>query len=295
MDSTLAPAYQALPSLVFVRAQIPARHPTASILGEERMGSGVAAAPDVVITAHYLVLGAKRIHLQGADGHTRTVKNTLIDHESGLAVLTVEGAPLRPAEMAEGAARPGLPVFMLTCTGEREWKGATGHVTQIGPFEAFWEYMLDGAIMTTAVNPGLAGAPLFDPRGRAIGVVTLGLAAVARYSLAIPIELYLRRRQEMDSGRLAPAAYAWAGIYPQHQDGGVALTGVVPGGPAEKAGLQRGDVIVSVDGQPVSTLRELYDAIRRKGPGQSLSFQVLRDSVIRVVEVTGGDRETFYR
>src|SRR4029079_10153142 len=171
----------------------------------------------------------------------------------------------------------------------------TGHVTQIGPFEAFWEYMLDGAIMTTAVNPGLAGAPLFDPRARASGVVTLGLAAVARYSLAIPIELYLRRRQEMDSGRLVPAAYAWAGIYPQHQDGGVALTGVVPGGPAEKAGLQRGDVIVSVDGQPVSTLRELYDAIRRKGPGQSLSFQVLRDSAIRVMEVTGGDREVFYR
>ena len=295
MDSTLAPAYQALPSLVFVRAEIPARHPTAGILGEERMGSGVAAAPDLVITAHYLVLGASRIHLLGADGHKRTVKHVAVDHDSGLAVLSVEGAPLRAASFVEGAAQPGMPVFMLTCTGERDWKGATGHITQVGPFEAFWEYMLDAAIMTTAVNPGLAGAPLFDARGRAIGVVTLGLAAVGRYSLAIPIELYLRRRQELDSGRTLPSGHAWVGIYPQNQDGGVALTGVVPGGPADKADLQRGDVILSVDGATVGTLRELYQAIRRKAPGDSLSFQVLRDSAIRVMEVTGGDRDVFYR
>jgi serine protease Do len=295
MDSTLAPAYQALPSLVFVRAEIPARHPSASILGEERMGSGVAAAPDVVITAHYLVLGATKIQLLGADGHRRTVKHRAVDHDSGLAALSLEGAPLRPAVVAEERARPGMPVFMLTCTGEREWKGATGHVMQVGPFEAFWEYMLDAAIMTTAVNPGLAGAPLFDAQGRVMGLVTLGLAAVGRYSLAIPLELYLRRREEMDSGRVLTSGRAWIGIYPQHQDGGVALTGVVPGGPGEKAGLLRGDVILSVDGEVVSTLRELYLTIRRKAPGESLSFQVLRDSAIRVVEVTGGDRDAFYR
>lgn len=295
MDSTLAPAYKALPSLVFVRAEIPARHPTAEILGEERMGSGVAAAPDVVITAHYLVLGASRIHLHGADGHARVVKHAAVDHESGLAVLTVEGSPLRPVPVADHPARPGMPVFLLTCTGEREWKGATGHITQVGPFEAYWEYMLDAAIMTTAVNPGLAGAPLFDARGHAIGVVSLGLAAVGRYSLAIPIELYIRRQQELDSGRALPGGRAWVGIYPQNQDGGVALTGVVRNGPADKSGLQQGDVILSVDGEAVSTLRELYQAIRRKGPGEPLSFQVLRDSAIRVVELTAGDRAAFYR
>ncbi|HET8647462.1 MAG TPA: S1C family serine protease, partial [Vicinamibacteria bacterium] len=245
--------------------------------------------------AHYLVLGASKIQLHGADGHKRTVKHAAVDHESGLAVLVVEGAPLRPVAVAERPARAGMPVFMLTCTGERDWKGATGHVTQVGPFEAFWEYMLDAAIMTTAVNPGLAGAPLFDQRGHAIGIVTLGLAAVGRYSLAIPIDLYVRRRQELDSGRPVSSGHAWVGIYPQNQDGGVSLTGVVPGGPAEKAELQRGDVILSVDGETVSNLRELYQAIRRKGPGDGLSFQVLRDSAIRVVEVTAGDRDAFYR
>jgi serine protease Do len=149
--------------------------------------------------------------------------------------------------------------------------------------------------MTTAVNPGLAGAPLFDALGHTLGVVTLGLAAVARYSLAIPIDLYVRRRQELDSGRSLTSGHGWVGIYPQNQDGGVALTGVVPGGPADKSGLQRGDVILSVDGETVATLRELYQAIRRRAPGESLSFQVLRDSAIRVMEVTAGDRDVFYR
>ena len=73
------------------------------------------------------------------------------------------------------------------------------------------------------------------------------------------------------------------------------LRGVVPGGPADRAGLARGDLILSVDGAPVSSLRELYRTIWKKAPGESLSLQVLRDSAIRVVEVAGGDRYEFYK
>jgi serine protease Do len=170
-------------------------------------------------------------------------------------------------------------------------------VIVVGPFEAFWEYMLDRAIMTTVVNPGLAGAPLFDADGRLVGVVSLGLSAVGRYSLAIPIDLFLERRAELEGGE-RPAerpARAWVGFYPQAFDGGVAVTGVVAGGPAEKAGLKRGDLLLSVDGQTVGSLRDLYRALWRKGPGEVVGFQVLRESAILVVEVTAGDRDLFYR
>ena len=68
----------------------------------------------------------------------------------------------------------------------------------VGPFEAFWEYMLDRAIMTTIVNPGLAGGPLYDARGRLAGIVSLGLAAVGRFSLAIPVSLFLERRARLE-------------------------------------------------------------------------------------------------
>jgi S1-C subfamily serine protease len=85
------------------------------------------------------------------------------------------------------------------------------------------------------------------------------------------------------------------GFYPQGHEGGVAISGLVANGPAEKAGVERGDLVLSVEGQPVSSLRELYRAIWKKRPGDSISFQILRDSSIRVVEVLAGDRYEFFK
>ena len=296
MDSLVFIPRVAVASLAFLRSEIPASHPSAAVLGEERMGAGVAVAPDQVLTAHYLVLGAANAQVTGADGRPRAVRRMSVDHESGLALLFLDGAPLRPAALAENPVTPGTPVFLLTCTNEQERKGASGHVSMVGPFEAFWEYMLDGAIMTTAINPGLAGGPLLDLEARVVGIISLGLAAVGRYSLAIPVELFRARRAEMESEDPATGPRrAWLGFYPQGHEGGVAISGVVPGGPAEKAGLLRGDLILSVDGESVSSLRELYRALWRKGPGEPLGMQILRDSAIQVVEVVAGDRYEFYK
>lgn len=286
------------PSTAFLRSQVPRRHPSAAVLGEERMGAAVAVGAHHVLTAHYLVMGASHIQLAGADGRPRDVRRFRVDHETGLALLTLDGPPLRPARLREqDDVAPGEPIFLLTCTSKGERKGATGHVCMVGPFEAFWEYMLDRAIMTTAINPGLAGAPLFDSEGRLIGIVSLSLAAVGRYSLAIPIDLYRQRREILETegpDRSRPAR-AWTGIYPQAYDGGVVLTGVVPGGPGDKAGLARGDLILSMDGQTVGSLRELYATLWKRAPGESISLQVLRDGAIRVVEVAAGDRDEFYK
>jgi S1-C subfamily serine protease len=262
------------------------------------MGVGVAVSPRAVLTAHYLVMGASSVHVGGFDGRERAVREAAVDHETGFALLHLDGPDLRPPVLAPtGRLRAGAPVFLLTCQDEKERKGASGHVMVVGPFEAFWEYMLDQAIITTVVNPGLAGAPLFDALGRLVGVVSLGLSAVGRYSLAIPIDLFLERRDEMEAGARAPErpARAWVGFYPQAFDGGLAVTGVVPGGPADKAGLTRGDLLLSVDGEAVGSLRDLYTALWRKGPGETLGFQVLRDSAILVVDVTAGDRADFYK
>jgi S1-C subfamily serine protease len=283
-------------SVVHLRAQIPARHPSASILGEERTGAGVVVAPGQVLTVHYLVLGAASVEVMGLDGRVRQTERLSLDHESGLALLSVEGPDLQPARFG-AALVPGEPVFLLTCTSDRERRGASGHVSFVGPFEAFWEYMLDAAIMTTIVNPGLAGGPLLDAQGRVGGIVSLGLAAVGRYSLAVPATLFLERRERIESGNPTPEEErrAWVGFYPQANDDGIALSGVVPGGPAETAGLQRGDLLVSVDAQPVRTLRQLYRALWRKAPGQIVDMQVLRDESIQVFEVLAGDRYDFFK
>jgi S1-C subfamily serine protease len=281
---------------VFLRSEVPASHPSAAILGEERMGAGVAVGDDRVLTAHYLVLGATDVQVSGVDGKPRQVTRMAIDHETGLALLSLDGPPLRPARLGAGEdSQPGRPVFLLTCDVTRERKGATGHVSAVAPFEAFWEYMLDRAIMTTAINPGLSGAPLFDAQAQLIGIVSLGLAAVGRYSLAIPVELYLRRQEDLERDQPSGTPRAWTGIYPQGADGSVVLTGLVPGGPADRAGLSRGDVVLSVDGVTVGSLAELYRVLWRRGPGDVVSFRILRDGALRVVEVTAGDRSAFYR
>jgi serine protease Do len=294
MDAPVTVPRNVVPSVVFLRCEVPAAHPSTAMLGSERLGTGVAVADDRILTAHYLVLGAKAVEVCGFDGRPRTVQRTVIDHETGLAVLILDGPPLPPARVSEDS-RPGLPVFLMSCTSDQERKGTTGHVMRIGPFEAFWEYMLDRAIITTAINPGLAGAPLFDSSGALLGLVSLGMTTVGRYSLAIPIDLYLARREAMDEGAPGGRARAWVGFYPQAFDGGVVISGVVARGPAQEAGLKAGDLVLSVDGERVTTLRELYRAIWEKGPGEALRLQVLRDSSIRMVEVIGGDRAAFFR
>lgn len=297
MDSPVSIPRSAASSLVFLRSRIPAAHPSAVMLGEERMGSGVAVGPAHVLTAHYLVLGASEVDVTGVDGRPRDVLRITLDHDSGLALLTLAGPPLRAARLgASEAVVAGTPVFLLTHGSEGERKGAAGHVSSTGPFEAFWEYLLERALMTTALNPGLAGGPLFDATGAVVGVVSLGLAAVGRFSLAIPLELYAARRERMEQGLPgADARRAWAGIYPHGASGGVVLSGVVPGGPAEQAGLAPGDLILSVDGAHVSSLTELYRAVWRRSAGETLSFRILRDDALRVVEVAAGDRYAFYR
>jgi S1-C subfamily serine protease len=283
-------------SLVFLRAEIPENHPSAAVLGEERMGAGVVVDAGRILTAHYLVLGAEQVEVTALDGRINATTAIKLDHESGLALLTLARSDLEPIALSETEASPGMPVFLLSCTGEQERCGATGHVSSVEPFEAFWEYMLDEAIMTTAINPGLAGGPLLDRHGRLLGIVTLGLAAVGRYSLAIPSQVFSRRRGLLESQEPMPAEErrAWLGYYVQAHEETVTLTGIVAGGPADQAGLQRGDVVLSVDGDPVTTLRELYNTVWRKTPGQPVGMQILRDEAIQVIEVVAGDRYDFY-
>ncbi len=254
-------------------------------------------APDAILTAHYVVMGASSLEVLGLDGKAIGVAHVALDHDSGLALVRTDRNDLAPAPLLERELRPGDPAFLLTCGSEKDRRGASGHVSFVGPFEAFWEYMLDRAVMTTIVNPGLAGGPLLAERGAVAGVVSLGLAAVGRYSLAIPISLFRARRSLLESGEPMPAAerHAWIGFYPQASDGGVSISGVVPGSPAEGAGLERGDMLVSIDGQPVRSLRQLYTALFAKAPGDTVGMQVLREESIRVLEIVSGDRYEFYK
>jgi S1-C subfamily serine protease len=241
------------------------------------------------------VLGAEHIEVVDGGGQTHAVRKVHVDHETGLALLTLDGAQIQAATLGTGdEAVPGAPVFLLASTNERGHKGATGLITRVGPFETYWEYMLDQAILTTCANPGLAGAPLFDQGGRVIGVVTLGLLAVGRASVAVPISLYWRYREELE-GLVPPRpARAWLGVYLQAMGDGTVVAGVVSDGPAEQAGLQQGDLVLSVNDEDASSLRSIYVSIQKRSPGEHLELKVMRASAIVSVDVLAASRDEFY-
>ena len=167
---------------------------------------------------------------------------------------------------------------------------AGGLVTHLGEFEAYWEYMLERGIISTAPNPGFGGGPLFTLTGAMVGVVSLNLNEITRSSLAIPIECFESHRDEMlRYGRVVSRPQrAWLGVFAHPLDEGVVVAGLVPNGPGARSGVQEGDVIVGLDSREVPTLKDLYLTLWRHAPGEKISIEVLRDNELRVVNVVGG-------
>src|SRR5207253_2652481 len=147
---------------------------------------------------------------------------------------------------------PGDDAFIVASVGEGGARVASGAVSYIGPFDANWEYVLDRAVMTTAMNPGLGGGPLCDTHGRVLGVVSLNLNEIGRFSLVIPSDYYLDGRDAFLDGRVPLAgARAWLGLFCYAVKDHVVIAGLLPGGPGAEAGLKAGDVILAIDGQDI--------------------------------------------
>jgi S1-C subfamily serine protease len=191
----------------------------------------------------------------------------------------------------------GMSVFALASVGGRERKVAGGVVTDLGEFEAYWEYLLERGIVSSASNPGFGGGPLFTISGGLAGVVSLNLNEIGRSSLAIPIEYYQRHRDELlRYGRVASRPpRAWLGVFAHPLEEGIVVAGLVPNGPGARAGVQEGDVIVGLDSHEVPTLKDLYLGLWRHAPGEKVALEVLRDSNLKVVNVLSGSRAEFYK
>lgn len=299
MDAPVGLVRGLLGSTVSIHARIPADHPSARLLGEERMGSGAIIDPDgLVLTVNYVVMGATHLEVTLPGGRELRAEIVAQDFESGLALLGLRGRGLQAIELGSSERlERGAPVFILAATGGETRGVSGGVVTYLGEFDAYWEYLLDRGIMTNAPNPGLGGGPLLDLEGRMVGVVSLNLSEIGRQSLAVPAEYYLGHREELlRFGRVASRPRrAWVGFFPHPVEDRLVVAGVVPDGPGERAGLQEGDLILTVDDLEIASRRELYRTLWRHGPGERIVFDVLRENEVHTVEVVGEDRADFYR
>jgi S1-C subfamily serine protease len=298
MDATVGLVQALLPVSAHLVARVPATHPSARILGTERMGSAVIVEPGgLLLTANYVVMGARRLRVTLTDGRRLEGRLAGQDFESGLAIVRVPATGLPAAALGSSERLSlGAPVFAMAATGPTERRVASGLITDLGEFEAYWEYLLDRGIVSSAANPGFGGGPLFDLRGTVVGIVSLNLEGIGRESLAIPVEYFTRHRAELlEFGRVqSRRRRAWIGVFPHPVDEGLVVAGLVPDGPGERAGLQEGDVILRVDAEEVSSRRALYAALWRHGPGERVVLHVMREDRVQRVEVLAEDRSEFY-
>jgi S1-C subfamily serine protease len=284
---------------VGLRARVPESHPSAAILGTERHGTGTLFdSSGLVITVNYIVLGADVVQATLVTGEAIEARVVAQDYTSGLAVLALDhGAPLPSVPLGSSAAvGVGQEVFIIASVGGEKRRGNNGWVTSLEAFDAYWEYRLERALLTSAVNPGVGGAPLFDLLGRVIGIVSLDLGQIGRFTLAVPSECFLDHQEELlrHGRRVSAASRAWVGFYCYTLHDHVVIAGVFPGGPAESAGLRPGDVLVAVNGSNVASRAELYASLWRHSPGDELTLEIFRERKLMRVSVETACIEDFF-
>ncbi len=299
MNGHIGLIHSILPATVNLDVQIPDSHPSARNLGSQRVGSGTIIDPDgYILTVHYVTIGASSIVVTLTDGEQHPARVAAQDQETGLSLIKIAKRGLPYLKMAApGSVALGEAVVMIASGGQANRRVNGGYVSSMDCYDGEWEYMIDKTIRVTAFNPGFGGGTLANFRGELIGVVSLNLNEVGKFSLAIPVDYYLSYEQELKQhGQIqSRPRRPWLGFYPQGLAGHVIIGGVIPNSPAAKFGLRQGDIILAVEKHDIRSRQELYQEMWKKRPGDRISFKILRDEQSLDLEVVGGDRADRYR
>ena len=288
------------PALVGLSVKAAPDRPSSARLGAQRFGTGVVFDPrGYAVTVSYVVLDAVSIEARLRDGSTVPASLIGLDLDAGLAVVRLEGAG--PWKTADLASSQDLEVGAVTGTAGVDEDGDLVHqttrLTAVRRFSAFWEYMLDRALMLSPSMPSWGGSAAVDDRGRVVGIVSLRLGEPPHVSLAIPTEKLLAVKDELISaGRVVSRRpRPWLGLYTAAQEGRVLVDGFNESGPARTAGFRRGDQIVGVNGVRVATQEEFYEALWRRQAGETIEVSVRRADRVQVIQVRSIDRHRLFR
>ncbi len=284
-----------------VHSQVPPTHVSAAIgLGTDRRGTGTFISSEgLILTVHYLLLGAQSVIVTLANGEQMPAKIIAQDYHTGIGLLKVDGSGYPHLKVVSSAGCPaGQEVFTIASLGGEKRCGDAGVITYTGPFDAAWEFVLDRCLCVTAssFNIGLSGGPICNARGEVIGVSYLNFADLGRAILGVPGEYFLQARGELVKfGRSVSAApKAWLGVLSYTLREHVVIVGVMPGSPGDKAGLQQGDLVITVDGRDINERRALYEALGGHRPGDRIALKVLRNNRVLQVTVPAARAEDYF-
>jgi S1-C subfamily serine protease len=293
-------AKEILKAIVKIRSIIPKDAHTA--LGTEREGNGVVIdSKGHVLTIGYLIVEAETIEVTGPEGKPINANFVGYDHNTGFGLLRTE-KPLnvRPMKLGKSSnVKEGEPVLVAGHGGEDLAQAA--QVISRKEFVGYWEYLLEEALFTVPAYSNFGGAALIDRDGQLLGIGSLftqivipGFGSIP-CNMFVPIDLLNPILTDLiATGHSRKEPRPWLGINTEEAHGRVFVTQITPRGPAEGAGLQHGDLILSVRGIAVNGLADFYRKVWALGnAGVDVPLSVLQGTRIRDITVRSADRYQF--
>jgi S1-C subfamily serine protease len=293
------PLSPAIPSVVAVRAHIPEDAFTARTLGTLREGSGVVIGDKgLVLTIGYLITEAEEVWLTTHDNRVVMAHALAYDQETGFGIVQALGDLDLPALEFGDSAKAQLGDSAVFADGQGE--AVRTAIVAKQEFAGYWEYLLDEAIFTSPAHPSWGGAALIDGDGKLIGIGSLRLqmiqsGQVTDINMVVPINLLPPIIDDLlTRGSVDKAPRPWLGVFSAENNGDVVVMNVSDDGPADKAGLKRGDVISDVADGKVSGLADFYRKVWQTGPaGAAVPMRIVRDGREKWVRIASADRNSF--
>jgi S1-C subfamily serine protease len=294
----------ALGAVVGLHSIIPADAFTAQTLGTERGGNGVLIRNDgLVLTIGYLVTEAETVWLHFADGNPVQGHVLAYDQETGFGLVQALARMEFPALTlgSSGMAQVGDKVVVGGAGGRH--RSVAGRIVAKQEFAGYWEYVLDEAIFVGPSHPNWGGTALIGPNGDLIGIGSLQLQQAREkgqsehLNMIVPIDLLKPILDDLlKFGRPNRPARPWLGLYATEVDGRVIVVGLAGRGPAERASLQTGDVVLAVAGTQVHDLAGLFRRIWALGDaGVEVPLTLYRDGDTFDVRINSSDRRRFLK
>ena len=272
--------------------------------GARGLGSGVIIdSSGYILTNNHVVQGVSQIAVMLADGRQFDARIVGTDPYTDLAVIKVDATDLPVAELGDSDKLvPGEPAIAIgnpygfDHTITAGVVSALNRTVEVSPSQGI---VLEGLIQTDApINPGNSGGALVTVDGRVVGINTAIIEEAQGIGLAIPINMARQvadqiirygkvPRPYLGVSEVVPLTAARARRYGLPVDSGLYIVSVVRNSPADRAGLRQGDIIIEMNGVPVTSVDDVRKTLLKSSVGDVVKFTVIgSNNRQRVVEVT---------